>query len=804
MTRERFLKVYINAMVVSGAAALVFTAFTTPVRDVLGAGFFFVAAGIIALMPVSLAKNSSINVGFALTFAAIMLFGAAGGTWIAMASALAGSLYPKRLKTQKLLFNTGSVALSGFLAGLVYDVAGAHLAGWTLLGVRFLATPLVYFVSNSFFVSFVIGLSRKESAVRIWFENYRWLAPNYLLLTPFGAAFAQVYRVTGLLGVAVFLLPLLMARYSFQLYTEKTKEVEVSMTKLKEHAATIERQNFELNKRISELSALHQTATAIGSTLNLHEILDLIIDLSAKTIGYSIGFLMLIQEETNRVSFEIVRGFEQSEGPAYLDREACLEAALHTARTQRVYTLSPIDKVISLKNYRENRTTEDAIVFVPLVVKGQTLGVMGMACSKESLEQQEDVLSIFASQAAAAIANAKLYESTEQMAVTDGITGLYNHRHFQEALDQELLRAQGQSYQLSMLLIDVDYFKVVNDSYGHPVGDEFLKEMAEVIRGSIRGTDIVCRYGGDEFAIVLPGADSATAEEIAEKLRWTIADHRFNVGAEAQISTTVSVGVATYPLDASSKKELIDLADRAAYHAKELGRNRVSVITALRSQEEVPVGLGVTRGLNPESYLGMLNTAYLDTIRALSYLVNAKDPYTYGHSCRVEHYSVKLATAMGLPDEEVRNIQRAALLHDIGKVGINELILRKEGPLSPVEYDIMKQHPQIGAQILERVDFLRDLVPLVYHHQERFDGTGYPSGLSGLRIPLGARIIAVADAYEAMTNNRPYRGKRSPSSAVQELKRCAGKHFDPDIVEIFVRLITDEWAGAHDSEVATG
>ncbi len=397
-----------------------------------------------------------------------------------------------------------------------------------------------------------------------------------------------------------------------------------------------------------------------------------------------------------------------------------------------------------------------------------------------------------------------LYESTEQMAVTDGITGLYNHRHFQERLTDEVERCRTQGHPLSMLLIDVDYFKVVNDNYGHPIGDELLKQMAEVIRGAIRSTDLTCRYGGDEFAVILPGADPKDAEEIAEKIRRTIADHRFDLAGGLAITTTVSIGVATFPPDASDKKELIDLADRAAYHAKERGRNRVSVVAKIRESGEVPAEVGAPRALNPESYLGMLNTAYIDTIRALSYLVNAKDPYTYGHSCRVENYSVRLATALGLSEEEVRSIQRAALLHDIGKVGINEGILRKEGPLSLLEYEVMKQHPQIGAQILERVDFLQDLVPLVYHHQERFDGTGYPSGLKGLQIPLGARIIAIADAYEAMTNNRPYRGKKNPEQAVRELRKNSGKQFDPEIVEAFAKVVLAEWTAEPGTEVATG
>ncbi|HEY3315503.1 MAG TPA: diguanylate cyclase [Bacillota bacterium] len=804
MTRERFLRVYIGTVVACGAAALGYTAAVVPIKDVAGVIFFFIAAGATALMPVALAKNSTINVGFALTFAAILLFGVPGGTWIAMAGALAGSLYPKVFKLDKLLFNVGSVALSGFLAGLVNELALDYLAGAPFYVVRYVAVPLVYFLSNSAFASFVISLVRNEAALRIWFDKYRWLAPNYLLLAPFGAAFAQVYLGTGLLGVTVFLPPLLMARYSFQLYTEKTKEVEQSLQKVKEHAAVIESKNVELNRRIGELSALHKSATAIGSTLNLHELLDLIIDLSAKTIGFSIGFLMLIQGDTNRVSFEIVRGFDEGDDAGYLDREACLEAALHTARTQQLYTLSPIDKVISIRHYRENRTPEDTLVFVPLVVNGSTLGVMGLTCSQESLKQQEDVLSIFASQAAAAIANAKLYESTEQAVVTDGITGLYNHRHFQELLDTELERARTQNYPVSLLLVDTDYFKVINDSYGHPVGDELLREMAGAIRSCLRTTDLTCRYGGDEFAVILSGADVHTAGEIADKIRRTIANRHFIVADGIPVSTTVSIGVSTFPKNATEKKALIDLAGRAAYHAKEHGRNLVSAIEAVQNQNEVPAGLSVTRALDPESYLGMMNTAYIDTIRALSYLVNAKDPYTYGHSCRVESYVVKISRALGLPEEDTRNIQRAALLHDIGKVGIDEGILRKEGPLTRLEYEVMKQHPQIGAQILERVDFLKELAPLVYHHQEMYDGGGYPSGLKGTDIPLGARIIAVADAYEAMTNNRPYRQRRTPAQALEELRKCSGKQFDPEIVEAFVKIVAPELVEVEGVEVATG
>ena len=351
-----------------------------------------------------------------------------------------------------------------------------------------------------------------------------------------------------------------------------------------------------------------------------------------------------------------------------------------------------------------------------------------------------------------------------RLALTDPLTGLGNHRHFHERLEKELRHAQEKGLPLTLCLVDVDDFKRINDRFGHPAGDRVLSRLAS----RLRQTGEAFRLGGDEFALLLPGYDEGSALTAAASVVERIAALELDqIG-----SVTVSVGVATSPAHAADRDELIRLADSALYWAKEYGKNRV------RSYRPDVIELAELKRLAS----GPDRAARFRAAASLARAVDARDAYTGSHSQRVAELAARMARRLELPDEEVELTRLAASLHDLGKLAIPEEILRKPGPLTEPERMVLERHPQIGFRMLESLG-VDPVAEWVLHHHERWDGSGYPDGLPGERIPLGARIIFVADAYDAMTSERVYRRRVLPEQAVAELQRCAGTQFDPEIVD---------------------
>jgi diguanylate cyclase (GGDEF)-like protein/putative nucleotidyltransferase with HDIG domain len=382
-----------------------------------------------------------------------------------------------------------------------------------------------------------------------------------------------------------------------------------------------------------------------------------------------------------------------------------------------------------------------------------------------------EVLMTLSHDAAVVIENAQLYAQAKQRANTDELTGLYNHRYFHQRLDEEIARCSRFGKIFSLLFLDLDLFKSYNDIYGHLAGDDVLRQISHYIKDSIRNVDIAFRYGGDEFTILLPQTSIDGARRVAERIRRQIEVHMDNKG----IPLTCSIGIAAWPNDGVMREELIRTVDAALYSSKQTGRNRICLASEVVLSEVIRMEVG------PES-----SSVILSTIYALAATVDAKDHYTYGHSKKVARYATDIAEALGCPRDKVDAIRAAALLHDIGKIGVSDDILEKPGPLTPEEWEPIRAHPSLGVAIIKHIDALKECLSAVQYHHERYDGKGYPTGLKGDNIPLEARIIAVADAYDAMTSQRPYRERAlTPEEGLDELKQCAGKQFDPRIVEVF-------------------
>jgi diguanylate cyclase (GGDEF)-like protein/putative nucleotidyltransferase with HDIG domain len=418
----------------------------------------------------------------------------------------------------------------------------------------------------------------------------------------------------------------------------------------------------------------------------------------------------------------------------------------------------------------------------------------------------------------------------EEQAASDPLTSLLNRRAFLDRLHLEMERAARSGEPLSIAILDIDGFKGINDRYGHHVGDDVLRQVARVLVERRADGDVVCRYGGEEFVWLLPGVDRDALTDRAEWLRRAIAETEIPTG-EGAFSVSVSIGASTYALDAHgrfSSHLLLARADAALLEAKQQGKNRVIFIeaTSLDAAETTPPeGIGDTHlgaPADPRDDWGRAAFAgetdspgpsvadalhlwdvwhdraearddtlalLYNSIKILTAALGARDAGTVAHCQRVASTAVAVAMELGLTPDEVERIKLASLLHDIGKLMIPEAILQKPASLTPAEWVVVRQHPERGAAMLQDAGPYRHLVDLILYHQESYDGTGYPDGLMGRDIPLGARIIRVADTFDAMTSDRPYRPRKTLEQAEAELREMAGRALDPNVVDALLRLL---------------
>jgi diguanylate cyclase (GGDEF)-like protein/putative nucleotidyltransferase with HDIG domain len=474
---------------------------------------------------------------------------------------------------------------------------------------------------------------------------------------------------------------------------------------------------------------------------------------------------------------------------------------------------------------------------LPIVYADQLLGVLYVETAEPAAFPDEEMLLLrtLADVVAGALHNALTFQKAQEQAITDGLTGVKTHRFFMEALSSEWKRSTRAGRSFSLVLMDLDRFKFVNDFYGHLVGDTVLQRIGQILEQNCRRSDVVARYGGDEFVILMPETNLDQSIQLANKLRaWIVSDsllHEKNI--------TASFGIASFPAHGSTPQELIQVADSSMYISKHQGGNAVSTAENLDPAEarrwkrdvlEAYLGVTLKRlfSTGPEAFdeiyrrleqfaqslnqspelapivastgfvprtLEQVPPVIIETITSLASAVDAKDHYTQGHSQKVSGYAVLLARALstdGQPrfsDAEVEEIRLAGLLHDVGKVGIPESVLNKNGPLDAEEWEIMKTHSSLGARMLEPLRVVGMLQKIIRHHHEYFDGSGYPDRLQGESIPIGARVIAIADAFDTITSDRTYKKARSVEEALLELERCGGAQFDPALIKIFVELM---------------
>lgn len=434
---------------------------------------------------------------------------------------------------------------------------------------------------------------------------------------------------------------------------------------------------------------------------------------------------------------------------------------------------------------------------IPLLMRGGEQGadskLLGRLCiceldgdtSPDLLEYKGSLVqNILESNLTSAVRHEELIRKTS----IDPLTGVGTRMPFERRLEEECARAARHDCPFCLAMVDVDHFKSINDNLGHAGGDRALALLGACLARNKRTTDVLARYGGDEFVLMLPETELEGGFLVLERIRKQIGGM---IVAEG-LSLTISCGIVdSRSCPGANANELLRRADMALYRAKDAGRDQTE---SWASMARDPATVGEEEGqeiIELRDKLADISTqakeAFIQSIGGLVKALDARDPYTKQHSENTMRYAVSIAEALGLPDEEVAVIRRAAVIHDLGKIGVRDDILLCPGTLTDHELRVMQQHPVIAGRILDQMRFLERELPIVRHHHERWDGQGYPDGLAGTDIPFGARILAVADSFDAITSTRVYRDARPAPEALRILAENAGTQFDRAVVKAMLQ-----------------
>ncbi|HVA89248.1 MAG TPA: diguanylate cyclase [Chloroflexota bacterium] len=656
---------------------------------------------------------------------------------IALVAALASQARYGQTALAKRAFNVTHPALSVGLAGLLCSVyvrptALLHLGFLAALPGLTLLLALFYLLDIGTMLGLLMLLGN-GSPWKIWGQAYRHTLLPELAAGTVGILGAIIWTYDPF-AVALLVLPLMALRSAFRANAQAEARARM------------------LRQRGSQL----ETVLAVGQHLRLQQ--------------SRADLLQAVTEAARAIlGADTVTGYlRDEEDPALLRRIALAPPD------------APIPGPMQLAAANSTDGTVDHELRLPLELDGsEVAGLLLIAgVPKATNEEDRGVLAILATQAAIALQNAYLHERALALAARDGLTDLLNRREARTRLEEEVSRAERGGHPLCLLMIDLDGFGAINNTYGHQVGDAALRAVARVLEAGVRALDVPARYGGDEFVVLLPETTMEQGIASADRLVAALTVPMTIEGATT-LNLTASIGVAALPDHGRTSEELLRAADQATYAAKHAGKGRVAC----------PEDAALALDRDPMVLAAQLAHANMATVAALAAAVDAKDPYTRGHSHRVSRYATTLARIMALPAPDVARIELAGQLHDVGKIGVPDAILTKPGKLGADEYLAIQQHPVIGERMLADVPFLREILPAVRHHHQRWDGEGYPDRLYGAQIPPDAAILAVADSFDAMTSSRTYRAALPAAEARRRILEGSGSQFSPEVVRAFERAV---------------
>ena len=580
----------------------------------------------------------------------------------------------------------------------------------------------------------------------------------------------------------------------------------------------------ELDRANRQMLTLQHIWEMMNSSKPLSSVLNAIVNSLQGELGYLYSFIVKERNDNNGKYLQIVASSRDDMGTKFSEYFNCdlseyrmhfpeFDEVKNAIENNQIYQSKELVKLISgfipeIDNSKVANFLKEAkmksYILVPLLSKHTHFGSLIVFSSRENISNSElNFLGLFAKQIELAITIADLFQAVKEQAITDGMTGLYNRRYFEEYIKKEAIRAVRQNQKFTVIGLDLDHLKQINDTYGHNYGDIAIKTIAEVLKSNARSIDIAARMGGEEFNLILPGVDIEGGCIAAERIRKAIE----SVELEKIGHITASLGIATYPDQSDDLEELLELTDQAMYESKRNGRNRVTIakpsyetswqevavntFVDILSKHRIPMD-AVTSRLLTEKLMDMNNDRLYQVADTLVQSYNPQ--HQFGGMKRKVELATMLAKRFDLSKEAIDKLKIAILLYDIGNTMLPKELLNKREPLSEEDKSSIKQHPVIAArEILKPISNIVDIIPIIEKHHENWNGTGYPGKISGDEIPIESQIILIIDSYFALIEKRPYREALSSDDAIKTIQAEINKKWNAKLAEEFISLVKTDF-----------